>query len=73
MNNKEKMRKILEEIFEPNRFYTVEEIAKTLKKSKRTIYRWFEKGNLKGLKPKGINLVLGKELIEFLLKSESRN
>lgn len=49
----------------PN-YYTVEEVAKKLKVSMKTIYRWREEGILKGKKIKGILRFSESELKKLL-------
>ena len=46
--------------------YTPEEVAKHLKASRRTVYRWIEKGELKAFKAGKLVRITRKDLEAFL-------
>ncbi len=49
--------------------YTPEEIADNLKASRRTVYRWIEKGELKAFKAGKMWRITREDLEEFLGRS----
>lgn len=49
--------------------YTPEEIADKLKASRRTVYRWIEKGDLKAFKAGKMWRITREDLEEFLGRS----
>ncbi len=46
--------------------YTPEEVAKHLKASRRTVYRWIEKGELKAFKAGKLVRITKKDLEDFI-------
>ncbi len=51
------------------KIYTPEEIAENLQASKRTVYRWVEKGELKAFRAGKLIRVTREDLEEFLGRS----
>lgn len=49
--------------------YTPEEVAKNLKASRRTVYRWIEKGELKAFKAGKLVRITREDLESFLGRS----
>ncbi len=49
--------------------YTPEELAKKLKASRRTVYRWIEKGDLKAFKAGKLVRITREDLEAFLGRS----
>jgi len=51
-----------------NDYLTPTEVAKLLKVTRLTVYRWIKEGKLKALKIEGIVRIKGKDLEEFVGK-----
>lgn len=49
-----------------NRFYTPAEVAELLKTTRRTVYNWIEKGQLKSIKAGKLVRITRADLEEFI-------
>lgn len=55
---------------QPRRAYRVSEVAEMLGVTPKTIYRWIDKGLLKGVRVRGMNVMIPAPAVEKMLKGE---